>query len=59
VHISVQTDGILSIYMEYMSEGSIHRLLKDGPFNENKIRHCTAQILSGLGYMHGMEIAHR
>ena len=59
MHVSVQTDGILSIYMEYMSEGSILKLLKGGPFNENRIRHCTAQILSGLGYMHGMEIAHR
>ena len=59
MHFSVQTDGILSIYMEYMSEGSIPKLLKAGPFNENRIRHCTAQILSGLGYMHGMEIAHR
>jgi len=59
VHVSVQIDGILSIYMEYMSEGSIHRLLKDGPFNENRIRHCTAQILSGLAYLHERKIAHR
>ncbi|KAG2621800.1 hypothetical protein PVAP13_3NG305800 [Panicum virgatum] len=51
--------GILSIYMEYMSEGSIHRLLKDGPFNEDRIRHCTAQILSGLAYLHERKIAHR
>ncbi|PAN21607.1 hypothetical protein PAHAL_3G479700 [Panicum hallii] len=53
------TDGILSIYMEYMPKGSIHKLLKDGPFKENTIRHCTAQILSGLAYLHAMEIAHR
>jgi mitogen-activated protein kinase kinase kinase 3 len=53
------TDGILSIYMEYMPAGSIHKLLKDGPFKENTIRHCTAQILSGLAYLHAMQIAHR
>ncbi|RLM70328.1 hypothetical protein C2845_PM17G08730 [Panicum miliaceum] len=53
------TGGKLSIYMEYMSEGSIHKLLKDGPFNENRIRHCTVQILFGLAYLHGRKIAHR
>ena len=60
VHVSVQIDGILSIYMEYMSESSIHKLLqKNGPFNEYAIRRCTAQILSGLAYLHGRKIAHR
>jgi mitogen-activated protein kinase kinase kinase 3 len=44
--------------MEYMPAGSIHKLLKDGPFKENTIRHCTAQILSGLAYLHAMQIAH-
>jgi len=60
VHVSVQIDGILSIYMEYMCEGSIHKLLqKNGPFNEYAIRRCTAQILSGLAYLHERKIAHR
>ena len=60
VYVSVQTNAALSIYMEYVSEGSIHVLLgKHGPFKESMIRNCTAQILSGLAYLHERRHIHR
>jgi len=57
---SILTNTALSIYMEYVSEGSIHVLLgKHGPFKESMIRNCTAQILSGLAYLHERRHIHR
>ncbi|CAL4968834.1 unnamed protein product [Urochloa decumbens] len=54
------TDEALSIYIEYVSGGSIHKLLRDyGPFKEPVIRNYTRQILSGLAYLHGRKTVHR
>ncbi|CAN6244686.1 unnamed protein product [Urochloa humidicola] len=54
------TDEALSIYIEYVSGGSIHKLLGDyGPFKEPVIRNYTRQILSGLAYLHGRKTVHR
>ncbi|KAG2659055.1 hypothetical protein PVAP13_1KG336600 [Panicum virgatum] len=54
------TDDALSIYLEYVSGGSIHKLLRDyGPFKEPVIRNYTRQILSGLAYLHGRKTVHR
>ncbi|KAL5213537.1 hypothetical protein ABZP36_024384 [Zizania latifolia] len=54
------TDEALSIYLEYVSGGSIHKLLREyGPFKEPVIRNYTRQILSGLAYLHGRNTAHR
>lgn len=54
------TDEALSIYLEYVSGGSIHKLLRDyGPFKEPVIRNYTRQILSGLAYLHGRNTMHR
>ncbi|PWZ20797.1 Mitogen-activated protein kinase kinase kinase 3 [Zea mays] len=54
------TDEALSIYLEYVSGGSIDKLLKDyGPFKEPVIRNYTKQILSGLAYLHGRKTVHR
>ncbi|KAJ1279502.1 hypothetical protein BS78_04G161600 [Paspalum vaginatum] len=53
-------DEALSIYLEYVSGGSIHKLLRDyGPFKEPVIRNYTRQILSGLAYLHGRKTVHR
>uniref|UniRef100_A0A0E0CLY2 mitogen-activated protein kinase kinase kinase n=1 Tax=Oryza meridionalis TaxID=40149 RepID=A0A0E0CLY2_9ORYZ len=53
-------DEALSIYLEYVSGGSIHKLLKEyGPFKEPVIRNYTRQILSGLAYLHGRNTVHR
>jgi len=53
-------DDALSIYLEYVSEGSIHKLLREyGPFKESTIRYFTAQILSGLAYLHEGRTVHR
>lgn len=42
-------DEALSIYLEYVSGGSIHKLLREyGPFKEPVIRNYTRQILQGL-----------
>ncbi|CAL4981379.1 unnamed protein product [Urochloa decumbens] len=50
----------LSVYLEYVSGGSIHKLLQEyGPFGETVLRNYTAQILSGLAYLHGRNTVHR
>ncbi|XP_024525121.1 mitogen-activated protein kinase kinase kinase 3 [Selaginella moellendorffii] len=50
----------LYIYLEYVSGGSIHKLLQDyGPFKESVIRRYTRQILSGLSFLHSVETVHR
>ncbi|OAY65666.1 Mitogen-activated protein kinase kinase kinase YODA [Ananas comosus] len=53
-------DDTLSVYLEFVSGGSIHKLLQQyGPFAEPVIRSYTAQILSGLAYLHGRSTVHR
>uniref|UniRef100_A0A453HKH3 mitogen-activated protein kinase kinase kinase n=1 Tax=Aegilops tauschii subsp. strangulata TaxID=200361 RepID=A0A453HKH3_AEGTS len=50
----------LSVYLEFVSGGSIHKLLQEyGPFGETILRNYTAQILSGLAYLHGRNTVHR
>ncbi|KAK9167189.1 hypothetical protein Scep_002380 [Stephania cephalantha] len=50
----------LSVYLEYVSGGSIHKLLQEyGPFREPVIQSYTRQILSGLAYLHGRNTVHR
>ena len=60
IYFCMQTDDALSIYLEYVSGGSIHKLLREyGPFKEPVIRNYTGQILSGLAYLHGRNTVHR
>ncbi|KAH7538075.1 hypothetical protein FEM48_Zijuj03G0160600 [Ziziphus jujuba var. spinosa] len=48
------------IYLEYVSGGSIYKLLQDyGQFGELAIRSYTQQILSGLAYLHAKNTVHR
>ncbi|KAK6924251.1 Protein kinase domain [Dillenia turbinata] len=50
----------LSVYLEYVSGGSIHKLLQEyGAFGEPVIQNYTWQILSGLAYLHGRHTVHR
>ncbi|XP_004148657.1 mitogen-activated protein kinase kinase kinase 3 [Cucumis sativus] len=50
----------LSVYLEYISGGSIHKLLQEyGAFKEPVIRNYTRKILSGLAYLHGRNTVHR
>ncbi|PHT78418.1 Mitogen-activated protein kinase kinase kinase YODA [Capsicum annuum] len=50
----------LYIYLEYVSGGSIYKLLQEyGPFGETAIRSYTQQILSGLAYLHAKNTVHR
>ncbi|KAI4345087.1 hypothetical protein L6164_012251 [Bauhinia variegata] len=50
----------LSVYLEYVSGGSIHKLLQEyGPFNEPVIQNYTRQIVSGLAYLHERNTVHR
>ncbi|GMH06692.1 hypothetical protein Nepgr_008532 [Nepenthes gracilis] len=50
----------LSVYLEYVSGGSIYKLLREyGPFKEPVIRNYTRQILSGLVYLHARKTVHR
>ncbi|KAL4312855.1 hypothetical protein GQ457_01G028420 [Hibiscus cannabinus] len=50
----------LSVYLEFVSGGSIHKLLGEyGSFKEPVIRSYTRQILSGLAYLHGRNTVHR
>jgi serine/threonine protein kinase len=54
------SEETLSVYLEYVSGGSIHKLLKDyGSFTEPVIQNYTRQILAGLAYLHGRNTVHR
>ncbi|CAK7354902.1 unnamed protein product [Dovyalis caffra] len=54
------SEETLSVYLEYVSGGSIHKLLQEyGAFNEPVIQNYTRQILSGLAYLHGRNTVHR
>jgi serine/threonine protein kinase len=60
LHTTMQSNETLSVYLEYVSGGSIHKLLQEyGPFGEAVLRSYTAQILSGLAYLHGRNTVHR
>ncbi|KAJ8618840.1 hypothetical protein MRB53_015026 [Persea americana] len=53
-------EDTLSVYLEIVSGGSIHKLLQDyGPLKESVIQNYTAQILSGLAYLHERDTVHR
>ncbi|CAN6461638.1 unnamed protein product [Victoria cruziana] len=57
---SETVDDKLYIYLEYVSGGSIHKLLQEyGAFSEPVIRSYTQQILSGLAYLHAKNTVHR
>ncbi|KAH6828129.1 Protein kinase superfamily protein [Perilla frutescens var. hirtella] len=50
----------LYIYLEYVSGGSIHKILQDyGKLGESAIRSYTQQILSGLAFLHAKNTVHR
>ncbi|KAL0917753.1 hypothetical protein M5K25_012839 [Dendrobium thyrsiflorum] len=53
-------DDTLSVYLEYVSGGSVYKLLQEyGSFGEPVIKNYTAQILYGLAYLHGRNTVHR
>ncbi|XP_024537915.1 mitogen-activated protein kinase kinase kinase 3 [Selaginella moellendorffii] len=57
---SEMLDDSLYIYLEFVSGGSIHKVLQEyGAFKEPVIRSYTQQILSGLQYLHSMNKVHR
>jgi len=57
---SETVDDKLYIYLEYVSGGSIHKLLQEyGQFGEPIIRSYTRQILAGLAYLHSKSTVHR
>ncbi|XP_039004114.1 mitogen-activated protein kinase kinase kinase 3-like isoform X3 [Hibiscus syriacus] len=59
-HGSDLGEEALSVYLEYVSGGSIHKLLQEyGAFKEPVIQNYTRQILSGLAYLHGRNTVHR
>ncbi|KAL6219789.1 hypothetical protein ACLB2K_007548 [Fragaria x ananassa] len=59
-HGSELGEEALSVYLEYVSGGSIHKLLQEyGAFKEPVIQNYTRQILSGLAYLHGRNTVHR
>ncbi|GFP88900.1 mitogen-activated protein kinase kinase kinase yoda [Phtheirospermum japonicum] len=57
---SEMVDNKLYIYLEYVSGGSIHRILQEyGQLGEAAIRSYTQQILCGLVYLHAKNTLHR
>ncbi|XP_020253089.1 mitogen-activated protein kinase kinase kinase 3-like [Asparagus officinalis] len=57
---SEMVDDKLSVYLEYVSGGSIYKLLQEyGSFGEPVVRSYTRQILAGLTYLHGRNTVHR
>lgn len=58
--IKSQVDDKLYIYLEYVSGGSIYKILQEyGQLGEHAIRSYTYQILSGLAYLHAKHTVHR
>ncbi|KAL2553154.1 mitogen-activated protein kinase kinase kinase 3-like [Forsythia ovata] len=54
------SEETLSVYLEYVSGGSILKLLQEyGPFAEPVIQNYTRKILLGLAYLHGRNTVHR
>ncbi|KGN50305.1 mitogen-activated protein kinase kinase kinase YODA [Cucumis sativus] len=48
------------IYLEYVSGGSIYKLLQEyGQLGDSALRSYTQQILSGLAYLHAKSTVHR
>ncbi|CAK7335562.1 unnamed protein product [Dovyalis caffra] len=57
---SETVDDKLYIYLEFVSGGSIYKLLQEyGQFGEIAIRSYTQQILCGLAYLHAKNTVHR
>ncbi|KAK7318221.1 hypothetical protein RJT34_02920 [Clitoria ternatea] len=57
---SETVDDKLYIYLEYVSGGSIFKLVREyGQLGEFAIRNYTRQILSGLAYLHAKNTVHR
>ncbi|XP_028189639.1 mitogen-activated protein kinase kinase kinase YODA-like isoform X2 [Glycine soja] len=57
---SETVDDKLYIYLEYVSGGSIYKLLQQyGQLSEIVIRNYTRQILLGLAYLHAKNTVHR
>ncbi|GAB2265179.1 hypothetical protein Dimus_000244 [Dionaea muscipula] len=57
---SETVDDKLYIYLEYVSGGSIYKILQEyGKLGEVAIRSYTQQILSGVAYLHGKQTVHR
>ncbi|KAL2348030.1 hypothetical protein Fmac_002030 [Flemingia macrophylla] len=55
-----QVDDKLYIYLEYVSGGSIYKLLQQyGQLGEIAIRNYTRQIVLGLAYLHAKNTVHR
>jgi len=55
-----QIDDRLYVYLEYVSGGSIYKLVKEyGQLGEIAIRNYTRQILLGLAYLHAKNTVHR
>lgn len=53
-------DNTYSIFLEYVSGGSIgHLLRKYGKFEESLVKDLTVQMLQGLNYIHSKGILHR
>lgn len=60
VMLVLQVGDKLYIYLEFVSGGSIYKLLQEyGQLGELAIRSYTQQILSGLAYLHGKKTVHR
>ncbi|KAF2292070.1 hypothetical protein GH714_007327 [Hevea brasiliensis] len=54
------SEETLSVYLEYVSGGSIHKLLQEyGALKDPVIQNYTRQILCGLAYLHGRNTVHR
>ena len=50
---------LVFICLEFMPHGSLHACLRKGPFDENRVRKFTKQIMEGVSYLHENLIVHR
>jgi serine/threonine protein kinase len=59
-HSNNKSPGTFSIFLEYVSGGSVRSLLdRFGTLSEDLVKNYTRQLLLGLEYLHNNGIAHR
>ena len=56
---SYKDQDCINIFLEFVSGGTLERIYKTYPMNENLLRLYTKQILEGLEYLHANNVIHR
>jgi len=60
MHFAFQSEGKLYMVLNYLPGGELfYRLKREGRFSVDRVRLYTAEIASGLGHLHSLDIIYR